>query len=223
MRDDRQFKDHLYDQFARIGKALASRRRLELLDVLAQGERSVDDLAAETDMTVANVSQHLQVVRHARLAKTRQQGTRVFYSLADERVFTLLQTLREVAHERLAEIERMTREVLGGRDPLELVRFGELVRRMQAGDVVVLDVRPAEEYENGHIAGSRSLPLDELEARLAELPPDTEIVAYCRGPYCLLAVEAVDRLRDHNRPARRLDLGFPEWQAAGLPVERGRA
>lgn len=223
MTSKRHFKSQIYDQFERIGKALASRRRLEMLEVLAQGERSVEDLAAETAVTVANASQHLQVLRRARLVETRQEGSRVFYSLADDCVFRLLQALREVAETRLAEIEQVTRDFFGHRDELDPVRMGELFDRLRAGDVVVLDVRPPEEYESGHIAGARSMPLDELEARLAEVPRDTEIVAYCRGPYCVFAVEAVECLRLHGRPARRLDLGFPDWQAAGLPVERGKA
>jgi rhodanese-related sulfurtransferase/DNA-binding transcriptional ArsR family regulator len=221
MGNNRRFKDQVYDQFERIGKALASRRRLELLEVLAQGDRPVEELASETAMTVANASQHLQVLRRARLVETRQEGKHVFYSLADDRVFTLLQALRGVAETRLAEIEQITRDFLGDRDGLDPVRMGELFDRLRTGDVIVLDVRPPEEYESGHIAGARSMPLDELEARLAELPSDADVVAYCRGPYCVLAVEAVERLRQRGRPARRLDLGFPDWQAAGLPVETG--
>ena len=223
MGGSRSFKSHIYDQFERIGKALASRRRLELLEVLAQGERPVEELASETAMTVPNASQHLQVLRRARLVDARQEGSHVFYSLADELVFKLLQALRDVARARLAEIGQITRDFLGGRDELDPIRMGALFDRMRSGDVVVLDVRPPVEFDSGHIAGSRSMPLDELEERLAELPPDTEVVAYCRGPYCVLAVEAVELLRRHGHPARRLDLGFPDWQAAGLPVERAPA
>lgn len=221
MQNKRLFKDRIYDQFERVGKALASGRRLELLEILAQGERPVEDVARETAMTVANASQHLQVLRRARLVETRQEGNRVFYTLADERVFRLLQALREVAEARLAEIEQLTRDYLSDRDQLDPVQMAELFDRLRAGDVVVLDVRPPEEFESGRIAGARSVPLDELEARLAEIPPDKEIVAYCRGPYCVFATEAVERLRRHGRSARRLDLGFPDWHAAGLPVERG--
>lgn len=219
--NERRFKNRVYDQFERIGKALASRRRLELLEVLAQGERPVERLAAETAMTVANASQHLQVLRRARLVETRQEGKHVLYSLADELVFTLLKALREVAETRLAEIEQITRSFYADRDGLDPIPMEELFDRLRAGDVTVLDVRPTEEFESGHIAGARSMPLDELEARLAELPSDSEVVAYCRGPYCVLAVEAVARLRQDGRPARRLDLGFPDWRAAGLPVEKG--
>lgn len=221
MENKRSFKDTLYDQFARVGKAMASRRRLELLDVLAQSERTVEELARETGMTVANASQHLQVLRRARLIETRQEGTHVFYRLADECVFGLVQALREVAEARLAEIEQITREYLGDREHLEPVRMPELFDRLRKKEVVVLDVRPPEEYESGHIAGARSIPIGELEARLGEIPVNAEIVAYCRGPYCVFADEAVAHLHRHGRLARRMDLGFPDWQAAGLPVETG--
>lgn len=219
----RKFKDLLYDQFARVGKALASRRRLELLDILAQGERPVEALAEETGMTVANASQHLQVLRRARLVETRQEGTHVFYRLADERVFVLWQALRDVGQAHLAEVDLIARDYLGDRSGLEPVRMHELLERLRAEDVVVLDVRPQEEYASGHIAGARSVPFDELEARLAEIPEGAEVVAYCRGPYCVYADEAVERLRRHGRSARRLDLGFPDWRAAGLPVDAGGA
>jgi rhodanese-related sulfurtransferase len=219
----RQLKDQLYEQFERLGKALASRRRLELLDVLAQGERPVEALADETSMTVANASQHLQVLRRARLVETRPEGTHVYYRLADERVFRLWQALRDVGQAHLAEVEQIARDYLGDRDGLEPIHMHELLERLRADDVVVLDVRPQEEYASGHIAGARSVPFDELEARLAEIPEGAEVVAYCRGPYCVYADEAVERLRRHGRPARRLDLGFPDWRAAGLPVETSAA
>ncbi len=218
MQSERRFKDQVYDQFERIGKALASRHRIELLEVLAQGERTVEVLAAQTAMTVANTSQHLQVLRRARLTETRREGKHVFYSLADDRVFELLQSLRHVAEARLSEIEQIAGDYLLNRDELDPIPMAELFDRLRAGDVVVLDVRPPEEYESGHIAGARSVPLEELEAHLAELPPGKDVVAYCRGPYCVLAVDAVEKLRRHGRPARRLDLGFPDWRAAGLPV-----
>lgn len=215
----RTFKNQLYTQFARVGKALASPRRLELLDVLAQGERPVEDLAGETDLSVANTSQHLQVLRRARLVETRQEGTYVYYRLADERVFRLWQALRDLGESRLAEIDRLVRDYLQGREALEPIRMAELLDRLREDAVVLLDVRPGKEYKAGHIAGARSIPLDELEARLDDLPPEAEIVAYCRGPYCVFADEAVERLRRRGLSARRLDLGFPDWQAAGLPVE----
>lgn len=215
----RPFKDRLYGEFARVGKALGSRRRLELLDVLAQGPRSVEDLAGETSMTVANASQHLQVLRAARMVEARQEGTRVYYRLADDRVFALWQALRDVARSRLAEVDQVVGEFLADRHRLEAVGIAELLERMRRDDVVVLDVRPALEYESGHIAGARSVPVEELEDRLSELSLETEIVAYCRGPYCVFADEAVERLRRHGHAARRLDVGYPDWKAAGLPVE----
>lgn len=214
----RTFKDQLYSQFARIGKVLASPRRLELLDVLAQGERTVEQLAGETSLTVANASQHLQVLRRAQLVETRQEGTYVYYRLADERVFRLWQVLRELGQARLAEIDRITADFFRQREGLEPVTMADLLDRMREGDVIVLDVRPAQEYEAGHIAGARSMPLEELEERLAEIPPGADVIAYCRGPYCVFADEAVHLLNDRGYPARRLVLGFPDWQAEGLPV-----
>ena len=215
----RHFKDEVFGQLERVGKALASRRRLELLDVLAQGEHTVEELAQDTALSVANVSQHLQVLRRARLAETRQEGTYVYYRLADTRVFRLFQALRDVGEARLAELEQLTRDYREARDNLQPVRMQELFERLRTDGVIVLDVRPASEYEAGHIRGARSIPLEELEARLEEIPPDAEVVAYCRGPYCVFADEAVERLRRQGRHAQRLDLGYPDWQAAGLPIE----
>lgn len=217
----RQFKDAIYDQFARIGKALASRRRLELLDLLAQTERSVEELAHETGTSIANASQHLQVLRRARLVETRQEGTYVYYRLGDEHVLRLWHALRAVGEARLAEVEQITRDYLQHRDQLEAVQIDELRRRMKDDQVVVLDVRPSKEYEAGHITGARSVPHDELEARLQEIPADAEVIAYCRGPYCVFSDDVVDQLRRHGRKALRFSLGFPDWEAAGLPVERG--
>ena len=215
----RRFKDTLFDQFARIGKALSNGGRLELIDLLAQGERTVAELAELTAMSVANASQHLQVLRQARLVETRKEGRYVVYRLADERVFRLWQAMREVGEARLADIERLVSDYVEGREALRPIGMDELLVRMQAGGIEVLDVRPAEEYRAGHIAGARSVPLEELEARLDDLPSEVEVVAYCRGPYCVFADEAVERLRERGRRARRLDLGFPDWKAAGLPVE----
>ena len=216
----RHFKDGVFGQLERVGKALASRRRLELLDVLAQGEHTVETLAKETAMSVANVSQHLQVLHRSRLAETRQEGTYVYYRLADERVIRLLHALRDVGEARLAELHQIHLDYRNKRGGFEPVGMQELFERMRADNVIVLDVRPNDEYQAGHISGARSIPLDELEARLEELPPNSDIVAYCRGPYCVFADEAVEQLRRHGRPARRLDLGYPDWWAAGLPVSR---
>ena len=215
----RAFKDALYEQFARIGKAVASARRLELIDVLAQGERTVEQLAAETGMSVANASQHLQVLRRARIVEIRRQGLYVSYRLSDERVFRLWQAMRELGGARLAEIDRIVSAYLRDRGSLEPVRAEELRNRIRHGGVVVLDVRPVEEYRSGHISGARSIPVAELDTRLREIPKSKEVVAYCRGPYCVFADEAVALLGERGYKARRLDVGLPDWQAMGLPVE----
>jgi len=212
-------RDRVFEQFERIGKALASSRRLELLDVLAQGERSVEDLHKETGMSVANTSQHLQVLRRARLVETRREGSHVFYRLADDRVFSLFQAVRDVAQSRLTEIDRITRDFRESREHFDPVGMDELHERIRADDIVLIDVRPAAEFASGHIPGARSIPGDELEERLAEIPTGAEIVAYCRGPYCVIADEAVKKLRRQGRSARRLDLGFPDWKAAGFPIK----
>jgi rhodanese-related sulfurtransferase/DNA-binding transcriptional ArsR family regulator len=214
----RAFKDPLFDQFARIGKAVANPHRLELLDLLAQGERRVEELAGETALSVANASQHLQALRQAGLVETRRAGTSIYYRLADERVFRLWQAIREVGEARLAEIDRLTQTFLTDRAQLEAVDAGTLVRRLKDGDVVVLDVRPAREFRAGHIPAARSIPIDELAERLHEIPRDREIVAYCRGPYCVFSDEAVALLRAKGYDARRLDVGLPDWRSAGLPV-----
>ena len=214
----RSFKDPLFDQFARIGKAVANPHRLELIDLLAQGERRVEDLAAETALSVANASQHLQALRQAGLVETRRAGTSIFYRLADERVFRLWQAIRDVGEARLAEIDRLTETFLTDRAQLEAVDASTLRRRLDDGDVVVLDVRPEQEFRSGHIPKARSIPVAELEERLHELPRDREIVAYCRGPYCVFSDEAVALLRARGFDARRLDVGLPDWRSAGLPV-----
>lgn len=209
----------LYEQFARIGKALASARRVELLDLLCQGERSVDGLAQAAGMSVTNTSQHLQVLRAAQLVDTRRAGTRVLYRTADEAVCRFFLELRELARGRLAEVDRLVRRLLD--DGLEPMRREELLARMAQGAVVLVDVRPPEEYAAGHIPGAVSVPLGLLEELLDTLPADTEVVAYCRGPYCLLAPQALEILRAHGLRARRLEDGFPEWRLAGLPVAVG--
>lgn len=211
----------LYDQFARIGKALSSPRRVELLDLLCQGERSVDALARISGMTVTNTSQHLQALRAARLVETRKEGTKVIYRVADDEVCRFYFALRELACARLAEVEQFMRRYVEGADEYEPVGRAELLERAQRDSIVVLDVRPRDEYASGHIPGAVSIPLEELEDRLASLPRDTEIVAYCRGPYCLLAPQAVEVLRKHGLRARRLEDGLPEWRLAGLPVSVG--
>ena len=219
----REFKDQLYTEFARIGKALASPQRLELLDLLAQGERTVEDLAGEAALMVANASQHLHVLRSARLVESRKEGLYVYYRLADPAVYTLWRALREVGERRLAEIDRLVETYM--RDPgrLEPLSRGDLVRRLEEGDAILLDVRPALEYQQGHIAGAYSIPVEQMAARLDELNPSQEVVAYCRGPYCVFADEAVALLQSRGFTARRYVEGYPEWAAAGLPIERGPA
>lgn len=215
----RTFKNRLYGQFALIGKALASPHRLELLELLAQGERTVDSLATEMGLSLANTSQHLQALRQASLVESRKQGLFVHYSLADPKVFELCTAVRSVAERRLAELERVVREYFGDRSVAEAVRMEELLDRARSTDVVILDTRPANEYAAGHIAGAVSMPVDGLQKRLGQLPKGKEYVAYCRGPYCVYADRAVEMLRAGGRRARRLVEGFPEWKAAGFPIE----
>jgi rhodanese-related sulfurtransferase/predicted transcriptional regulator len=218
---DRAAKTALFDEFARTAKALASGRRIELLDVLANGERTVEVLAGEVGLSVANTSQHLQVLRQAGLVTSRRDGTSIYCRLAAPEVFQLWQALRTLAASQLAEVERLAAAYLGDRDQLEPVTREELARRLQdSDDLVVLDVRPAAEYAAGHLPGAVSIPIGELRRRLAELPADREVVAYCRGPYCAFAHEAVAVLREEGFSARRLEDGMPEWQAAGLAVTR---
>jgi rhodanese-related sulfurtransferase len=215
----REFKDRLYGELGRIAKALDSPRRLELVDLLAQGERSVEDLAKEASLSLANTSRHLQILRGARMVESRKVGLRVYYRLAEHEVFGLARAVRSLARRRLAEIDRLSETYLESRDELEPVSREDLLRRVRDGKTVVLDVRPAAEYDAGHIAGAISIPADQLQERLAEIPRNKEIVAYCRGPYCVLAFDALAALRARGRRARRLVEGFPEWRAAGLPVE----
>jgi rhodanese-related sulfurtransferase/DNA-binding transcriptional ArsR family regulator len=218
----REFKDRLYSELGRIARALDSPRRLELVDLLAQGERSVEELAVQAGLSVANTSRHLQLLRTARLVESRKEGLRVYYRLADAQVFDVSRAVRRLAERRLADLERLVSNHLGPRDALEPVAREELVRRMREGRAAVVDVRPASEYRAGHIPGALSIPVDELERRLSELPLRKEIVAYCRGPYGVMAYDAVARLRARGRRARRLVDGWPEWRAAGLPVEASR-
>ena len=217
--EKRAFKNQLYEQFARLGKALASPHRLELLDVLAQCERTVEALAQETGMSIANASQHLQVLRAAHLVEVRREGVSMYYRMADESVFRMWQAVRTVGEAQLAEIDRVVQTFLQDRTRLQPVGAQELLHRLSDDQIILLDVRPAEEYAAGHLPQARSIPVTELEARLAELPVDREIVAYCRGPYCVFADEAVALLRTRGYSARRLEQGVPEWRALGLPVE----
>jgi rhodanese-related sulfurtransferase len=219
--EERRFKEQVYELVARIAKAADSPRRLEILEVLAQGPRTVESLANETALSVANASRHLQVLRQAGLVEGRKQGLFVEYRLSDAEVFDLLRVLRVVAERRLGDVDRLVRGYLGARDDLEPVGREELLERVRSGSVVVLDVRPHEEYRSGHIAGAVSIPVAELPRRLRDLPSRKEVVAYCRGPYCVMAFDAVKTLRRHGRRARRLVEGFPEWRAAGLPVQVG--
>ena len=221
MIDSREIKDSLYEQFARVAKAVASPKRIELLDLLCQGERSVEVLAGAANMTVKNTSAQLKELRLARLVDTRKEGTRVYYRLADDSVCDLYFMLRDIARDRLAEVNQIARDYFDARDELEPIGRDDLLRRAQAGDVVVLDVRPTEEYAAGHIPGSMSVPLTDLEEHMQQLPAGVDVVAYCRGPYCVMAPEAITRLRAAGFTALRLEEGFPEWRRAGLPVATG--
>jgi len=217
----REFKDAVFTQFAQIAGAFASPKRIEIVDLLAQGERNVEAIARETGLTVANTSRHLQVLKAANLVATRRDGLQVFYRLSDPMVLRGYRALQELAAARLAEVGRLVDDYFGGTDGLEPVEREELLRRARGRDVLVLDVRPPPEYAAGHIAGAVSVPLAELERRLAELPRSRRVVAYCRGPYCVLAAEAVRLLRKRGVNAVRLKDGFPEWRDAGFPIEEG--
>src|SRR5262249_45224356 len=223
MRQDphREFKNRLYSQLARIGKAVSSPHRLEILELLAQGERTVDSLATELGLSLANTSQHLQALRQAVLVDSRKDGLFVFYRLSDPAVFELSRSIRTVAERQLADLARVVREHFGDRADAEAVEMRELLRRARSRQAVVLDTRPANEYAAGHIVGALSVPVGDLQRRLRQFPKDKEYVAYCRGPYCVYADRAVEILRAHGRRARRLVEGFPEWRAAGFPVETG--
>ncbi|HEX2076024.1 MAG TPA: metalloregulator ArsR/SmtB family transcription factor [Geodermatophilus sp.] len=214
-------KDALFDAFAGTARALASGRRAEIVDLLAQGERSVEEIAAEVEQSVANTSHHLRTLARAGLVATRRDGTRIHYRLAGERVEELWATLRAVAAHHVAGIDRVAEGYLGDRAALRTVSRTELAALVRQGDVVVIDVRPVAEYAAGHIPGARSVPPDEVQRHLRELPKDSEIVAYCRGPYCVYADDAVRTLSRSGYRARRLEDGFPEWRRAGLPVAAG--
>jgi rhodanese-related sulfurtransferase len=208
----------LFDAFASVAQALGSGRRAEIVDLLAQGERSVEEIANEISQSVANTSQHLRVLARAGLVRSRRKGTRIFYRLASERVGDLWAAVRDVAVDHVAEVNQLADEYLGGRDGVEQVSALELQDRLARGEVVVLDVRPEPEYRAGHIPGARSVPLAALASLAPNLPRRQQVVAYCRGPYCVYADDAVRLLRGRGLKARRLDVGFPEWRRAGLPV-----
>jgi rhodanese-related sulfurtransferase len=218
----RRFKDAIYEQFARLGKAVSAPKRLELIDLLCQGPRTVEALAEQAAMSVANASQHLQVLRAARLALAEKKGLHVEYRLADDEVCRFFIALRGLAEARLAEVDQVTREYLEARGAMEAVAGDELLRRVKKGEVTVLDVRPPEEYRAGHIPGAISIPVGELKARLKELPKNREVVAYCRGPYCVMAVEAVELLRKNGFEAHRMEQGVVDWRARGWRVESKR-
>jgi rhodanese-related sulfurtransferase len=218
---NRKFKDAVYEQFARIGKAVSAPKRLELLDLLCQGPRTVEALAEQSALSVANASQHLQVLRGARLVDADKKGLYVAYRLADDQVCRFFHSLRSLAEARLAEVEHVTRAYLTERGAMEPVEGSELLRRVRKGEVTVLDVRPAEEYRAGHIPGAFSVPVSELKKRFAELPKSREIIAYCRGPYCVMAIEAVEVLRKKGFRAHRMEQGVVDWRARGWRVEKG--
>jgi rhodanese-related sulfurtransferase/predicted RNA binding protein YcfA (HicA-like mRNA interferase family) len=214
------FKQDLFAQFARLGKAFSNGRRLELIELLAQGERSVEALANVASLSVANASQHLQILRQAGLVRTRREGQHIYYRLSDaEAVVRLFDAIQELATEHLAEVRELVADNLQTKDPLEGIPAEELSRRIAEGEALLVDVRPPEEFAAGHLAGAVNVPLSELDGYLRDLPRDRELVAYCRGPYCVLAYDAVARMRDRGYQARRLEGGYPEWAAAGLPVE----
>jgi len=219
---NRAFKDAIYEQFARIGKSVSSPKRLELLDLLCQGPRTVEVLAKESNLTVANASQHLQVLRAARLVAAEKEGLYVIYRLADQTVCEFFRTMRVLAESRLAEVEQIKRRFLEGREGMEPVDRNALLELVRKEAVTVLDVRPVEEYNAGHIPGAISIPLKELQLRLLDLPRDQEIVAYCRGPYCVLSIQAVEMLRSRGFQAVRLEEGIQDLRAMGFPISTGK-
>ena len=214
----RQFRDAIYEQFSRIGKAISSPKRLELLDLICQGEKSVESLASETGLTLANTSQHLQVLRAARLVEAERDGLYVMYRVANRMVCEFYRSMRILGENRLAEVEMIKRRFLKGKEGMEPVDRESLIQRMKEGSTIVLDVRPSDEYHAGHIPGAVSVPLDQLEGILSGLPRDQEIAAYCRGPYCVLSVHAVEMLRRQGFSAVRLEEGVQDWRAMGFSV-----
>ena len=217
----REFKDPLYAQFARIGHAVASAKRIELLDLLSQGAKTVEQLADQSATALKNTSAHLRVLRQARLVETRRDGTYIFYRLAGDDVFRFVRELESVSRARLAEVEQVATMYVDDRDELEPVSISELRRRLREGDVTVIDVRPEEEFLAGHIPGALSIPVAQLKRRLREIRKSRDVIAYCRGPYCVYSVEAVGILRKRGYRARRASDGMPDWRAHGLPVDSG--
>jgi rhodanese-related sulfurtransferase/predicted transcriptional regulator len=215
---DRTAKDALFEALASVAKALGNGHRAELIDVLTQGERSVEDLATEIGQSVANTSHHLRSLARAGVLTTRRDGTRVFYRISSDRVADLWAAMRDVAAAHVADLDRLARAYLGAPNGVDEISRAELLQRLRAGDVIVLDVRPTAEYAAGHVRGARSVPITELRRQLRDLPHDLDIVAYCRGPYCVYANEAVKELRKRGYRARRLEDGYPEWRRLGLPV-----
>lgn len=216
------FKSDLFSQFARVGKALSNSNRLELLEFLAQGSRSVESLANVAKLSVANTSQHLQQLRQSGLVISRKEGLKVYYSLSGDDVIALLDSLREVAERHLSDVDKLVNTYLTAKDSLEPIPAHELLKKAKEDLITVLDVRPKEEFEAGHVQGAINIPIEELESHLADFDPKQEIVAYCRGPHCILAFDAVAQLRKKGFQARRLENGYPEWKIAGLPVEANK-
>lgn len=217
------FKHDLFAQFARVGKALSNGNRLELLEFLAQGERSVEQLSTVAGLTVANTSQHLQQLRHAGMVKCRKEGLKVYYSISGDDVITLLDTLRAVAERHVTDVQHLVNTYLTVKDDLEPIPRAELLERARDGLITVLDVRPQEEYAAGHVSGAINVPLQDLEKWIETLDKNQEIVAYCRGPHCVLAFDAVSRLREKGINARRMEDGYPEWKTAGLPIDESQS
>jgi len=213
------FKHRIFTEFARIGKALSHPNRLELLELLAQGTRNVDELAKVSGLSVANTSQHLQHLRQTGLVTSQKKGLKVYYSLSGSDVIELMTNLRLAAQRHIAEVDRLIHNVLDEKDNVEAIPRNELIKRLEQGSVTVIDVRPAEEYNAGHVSGAINVPVDELDNRLNKLPRDKEVIAYCRGPHCVLAFDAVHKLRQFGMKARRMEDGFPEWANADMPVE----
>lgn len=216
------FKSELFSHFARVGKALSNANRLELLEFLAQGARNVESLAKVANLSIANTSQHLQQLRQTGLVTSQKRGLKVFYSISGDDVIAMLDSLRDVAERHISDVNQLVNTYLTAKDNLDPIPAAELLERVKQNLVIVLDVRPKEEFESGHVQGAINIPIEELEHHLKDFSPDQEIVAYCRGPHCILAFEAVAQLRDYGFKARRLENGYPEWKIAGLPVENSQ-